>query len=157
MVVLDRVDCFESATHEVSFHRVPFRAVLRRGEPGRVAREIVIVPVGSVWLQVYVEVVFPSLGWPSSRCWLLEEIVWRAVPWWMLPFAHILLHIRVVLATGLVSSNTRVRVLFGVFIACDVPSFLATGALPHSVTSSEMGVASTHMYHSAENKYSYTC
>ena len=38
---------FESAAYEVTLHRVPFRAVLRRGEPGRVACEFVVVSVGS--------------------------------------------------------------------------------------------------------------
>ena len=38
---------FESAAYEVTFHRVSFRAVLHRGDPDRVAREIVVVSVGS--------------------------------------------------------------------------------------------------------------
>ena len=40
----------ESAAYKVAFHRVPFQAILCRGEPSRVAREIVVVSVGSVWL-----------------------------------------------------------------------------------------------------------
>ena len=55
----------EPAVHEIAFHSIPFRGVFRSGEPGRAAREIVVVSVGSVWLQVQVEVVFPSLGWSS--------------------------------------------------------------------------------------------
>ena len=47
-------------------HGIPYRAVLSRGEPGHVAREIVVVSVGFVWLQVKFEAVFPSLG-RSSR------------------------------------------------------------------------------------------
>ena len=31
---------------KVTFHRVTFRAILRRGGPGHVAREIVVVSVG---------------------------------------------------------------------------------------------------------------
>ena len=53
---------FESAANEVTFHSIPFRAVFRRGGPGRVAREIVVVSVGSVWLYAGVEVAFSSLG-----------------------------------------------------------------------------------------------
>ena len=50
----------------ITFHSIPFRAVFRRSEPGHVAREIVVVSVGSVWLYA---VVFPSLGWSSCfRC-----------------------------------------------------------------------------------------
>ena len=41
---------FESAAYEVAFHSIPFRADFRRGEPGQVAREIVAVSVGPVWL-----------------------------------------------------------------------------------------------------------
>ena len=52
----------ESAVYKVAFHRVSFRAILCRNEPGHVAREIV---VGSGWLEVRCEVAFPSLG-PSS-------------------------------------------------------------------------------------------
>ena len=37
----------ESAAYKVAFHRVPFRAILCRGEPNCVAREIVDVSVGS--------------------------------------------------------------------------------------------------------------
>ena len=55
--VVGRAGC--SAAHEVT------RAVFHCGEPGHVAREILVVPVGSVWLSVDVEVVFPSLGWSS--------------------------------------------------------------------------------------------
>ena len=33
--------------------------------PGRVTREVVDVSVGSIWLQVDVEVVFPFLSWSS--------------------------------------------------------------------------------------------
>ena len=52
-----RVSCwlFESAAYEVTFHNIPFRAVSRRCEPRRVAREIVVVSVD-------VEVVFLSRG-----------------------------------------------------------------------------------------------
>ena len=57
----------------------------------------------------------------------------------------------VVLATGFVTSNTRVRVLFGVFSACDVHSILATGALSHSLITSEVCVASTHVYASSSD------
>ena len=39
--------------------------MLCRGEPGRVPREILVVSVGSGWLWVCVDVVFPSLGWLS--------------------------------------------------------------------------------------------
>ena len=49
----------ESVAYKVAFHRVPFRATLCRGEPGRVARDIVVVSVGS---GSYVDVVFPFLG-----------------------------------------------------------------------------------------------
>ena len=56
---------FESAVYEVAFHSIPFRPVFHRGEPGHVAREIVVVSVGSVWLKVGVEVVLPSLDWSS--------------------------------------------------------------------------------------------
>ena len=40
----------KSASYEVTFNGTPFRAVFRRSEPCRVAREISIVSVGSVWL-----------------------------------------------------------------------------------------------------------
>ena len=53
---------FESNADEVTFQSVPFGAVFRRSEPGRV-RQIVVDSVGS--LQGDREVVFPSLG-PSS-------------------------------------------------------------------------------------------
>ena len=33
-----------------SFHSIPFRVVFRRGEPGHVAREVVVVSVGSIQL-----------------------------------------------------------------------------------------------------------
>ena len=48
----------ESAT----FHSIPFRVVFRHGEPNHVARELVVVSVGSVWLQIDVGVVF-SISW----------------------------------------------------------------------------------------------
>ena len=48
-----------------TFHSVPFRAVFRRSKPGRVAREIGVVSVGSGRLSVGVEFVFPSLGLSS--------------------------------------------------------------------------------------------
>ena len=41
---------FESAAFAVTFQSIPFRAVFRRGEPGHIAREIVVVFVGSVRL-----------------------------------------------------------------------------------------------------------
>ena len=56
---------FESAAHNVTFLGGPLRAMFRRCEPSRVAGEMVVVNVGSGWLQVDVEVVFPYLG-PSS-------------------------------------------------------------------------------------------
>ena len=56
MAVVGLVCCFESAAYKVVFQRVPFRA-----EPVRVAREIV-VSVDSGWLQVCVDVIFPSHG-----------------------------------------------------------------------------------------------
>ena len=34
---------FESVAYEVAFHSIPFRVVIRRGEPGHVAREVVVV------------------------------------------------------------------------------------------------------------------
>ena len=43
MGVVGRSGCFESVAHKVAFHGVPFQAVLRRGEPRRVVREIVVV------------------------------------------------------------------------------------------------------------------
>ena len=44
---------------------ISFRGVFRCGKPGHVAREVVVVSVGFVWLEVSVEVVLPSLGWSS--------------------------------------------------------------------------------------------
>ena len=48
--VLVVLSCFESVAYEVTFHSVPFRAVSRQCEAGRVAREIVVVSVGYGWL-----------------------------------------------------------------------------------------------------------
>ena len=59
MGVESRAVCLSLLLTEVAFRRVPFRAILCRGEPGGVAREIVVVSVGSGWLPVCVEVVFP--------------------------------------------------------------------------------------------------
>ena len=50
---------FESAACEVTFPGIQFRAVFHRSEPGRVAREIVVVSVGSV---------SSSHLWASLRC-----------------------------------------------------------------------------------------
>ena len=48
--VVGRAGCLSLLRYEVTFHGIPFRAVFRRIEPGHVAREIVVVSVGSVWL-----------------------------------------------------------------------------------------------------------
>ena len=42
-----------------------FDVVFRCGKPSHVAREVVVVSVGSVWFKVGVEVVLPSRGWSS--------------------------------------------------------------------------------------------
>ena len=39
----------ESAAYKVAFHIFPFRAILCRGGPGRVAREIGVVSVRPGW------------------------------------------------------------------------------------------------------------
>ena len=56
---------FESAADEVAVHGVPFQAVLCRCEPSGVVRGIVVVTVNFVSLLVFIDVVFPFLGWSS--------------------------------------------------------------------------------------------
>ena len=48
--VVGRVGCLSLLLMKPLFHSIPCRAVFRRDEPGRVARDIVVVSVGSVWL-----------------------------------------------------------------------------------------------------------
>ena len=57
--VVARAGCWllESAAYNIDFHGVPFRATMCRGEPGLVARGMVIVSVDCGWLLVCVHVV----------------------------------------------------------------------------------------------------
>ena len=49
-VIRGRGSCwlFESAAYEVTVHSIPCRPVFRSGEPGYVAREIIVVSIGPV-------------------------------------------------------------------------------------------------------------
>ena len=48
--VVGRAGCVSLLANEVIFHSIQFGAVFRNSEPSHVAREIVVVSVGSVWL-----------------------------------------------------------------------------------------------------------
>ena len=58
----------ESAAHTITVHRVPFRFILCRGEPDRVAREIVVVLAGkyALWSSSHLLASLPCFWYPLA-------------------------------------------------------------------------------------------
>ena len=63
-----------------ALHGATFRATVGRGEQSRVVREIAFVAEESGWLQVCVDVAFPSLASDILSAWLISlSSSWRKV------------------------------------------------------------------------------